>query len=112
MTLAITVLAIATFLAGATIGILAVFVAGIRTDDRAKNLTNAPRTHVASRDPPGARSRRPQRPRRPQRARGGVTDNAELHDQHSFALLPMRRALREHQIPLPQMQRPRSLVPA
>ena len=46
MTLAITVLAIAIFLAGATIGILAVFVTGIRTDDRAKNLTNAPRTHV------------------------------------------------------------------
>jgi len=46
MTLAITVLAIAIFLAGATAGVLAVFVAGIRTDDRAKNLTNAPRTHV------------------------------------------------------------------
>ena len=46
MTLAITILAIAIFLAGATIGLLAVFVIGIRRDDRAKNLTNAPRTQV------------------------------------------------------------------
>ena len=46
MTLVITILAIAIFLAGATIGLLAVFVIGIRRDDRAKNLTNAPRTQV------------------------------------------------------------------
>ena len=46
MTLVVTVLATAIFLAGAAIGLLAVFVIGIRTDDRAKNLTNAPRTHV------------------------------------------------------------------
>ncbi len=44
MTLA--VLAVATFLAGAAIGLLAVFVIGIRSDDHAKNLTNTPRTHV------------------------------------------------------------------
>ncbi len=46
MTLAITILVIAIFLVGATIGVLAVFVIGIRRDDRAKNLTNAPRTQV------------------------------------------------------------------
>ena len=46
MILAIAILAVAIFLAGATIGLLAVFVIGIRRDDRAKNLTNAPRTQV------------------------------------------------------------------
>jgi uncharacterized membrane protein len=38
----ILVLALPVFLAGATIGILAVLVIGIRRDDRAKNLTNVP----------------------------------------------------------------------
>jgi hypothetical protein len=42
----ISILAAAAFLAGVTIGILVVLVVGIRRDDRAKNLTNAPRTHV------------------------------------------------------------------
>ena len=35
---------IAAFLSGSAIGIFAVLVAGIRSDDRAKNLTGIPRT--------------------------------------------------------------------
>ncbi len=46
MIFAISILAIAAFLAGATVGVLTVIIAGIRRDDRAKNLTHAPRTHV------------------------------------------------------------------
>ena len=46
MTFAITILAIAVFLAGAALGILAVIVIGIRRDDRAQHLTDAPHTHV------------------------------------------------------------------
>ena len=46
MTLAIVITAVAVFLCGASIGILAVVVAGIRSDDRAQNLTSAPRTRA------------------------------------------------------------------
>ncbi len=46
MTLAIVITAVAVFLCGASIGILAVVVAGIRSDDRAQNLTSTPRTRI------------------------------------------------------------------
>ena len=46
MTLAIVITALAVFLCGASIGILAVMVAGIRSDDHAQNLTGNPRTHT------------------------------------------------------------------
>ena len=39
-------IAVAAFLSAATIVILAILVAGIRSDDRAKNLTGAPRTRT------------------------------------------------------------------
>ena len=41
-----------------------------------------------------------------------MSENAEFHIQYPFALLPLRRAVREHQFPLPQMPGPRALVPA
>ena len=44
MTLAITLAAITGFLSVAALLILALLVAGIRSDDRAKNLTGIPRT--------------------------------------------------------------------
>jgi hypothetical protein len=44
MTLTIVLIAVAAFLSGSAIGILAILVAGIRSDDRAKNLTGIPRT--------------------------------------------------------------------
>jgi hypothetical protein len=44
MTLIIALIALAAFLSGPAIGILAILVAGIRSDDRSKNLTCAPRT--------------------------------------------------------------------
>ena len=44
MTLTIALIALAVFLSGSVIGILAVLVAGIRSGDRSKNLTCAPRT--------------------------------------------------------------------
>jgi hypothetical protein len=43
MTFTITLTAIAAFLSAAAIVILAIVVAAIRSDDRAKNLTSAPR---------------------------------------------------------------------
>lgn len=46
MTLAITLTAVAGFLSAAAILILAILVAGIRSDDRAKNLTRAPRSRT------------------------------------------------------------------
>jgi len=46
MTLAIVITAVAVFLCGASIGILAVVVARIRSDDRAQNLTSTPRTRT------------------------------------------------------------------
>ena len=46
MTLVITILAVATFLAGAAIGFIAIIVIGIHREDRAKTLTNAPRTQA------------------------------------------------------------------
>jgi hypothetical protein len=46
MTLAITLTAVASFLSSAAILILAFLVAGIRSDDHAKNLTRAPRTRI------------------------------------------------------------------
>jgi hypothetical protein len=46
MTLAIVISAVAVFLCGASIGILAVLVAGIRSEDRAQNLTRTPRTRT------------------------------------------------------------------
>jgi hypothetical protein len=44
MTFTVTLIAVAAFLSGSAIGILAILAAGIRSDDRAKNLTSAPRT--------------------------------------------------------------------
>ena len=46
MTFAIALTAVAAFLSIAAIVILAIVVAGIRSDDRAKNLTSAPRTRT------------------------------------------------------------------
>ena len=46
MTLAIVISVVAVFLCGASIGILAVMVAGIRSEDRAQNLTRTPRTRT------------------------------------------------------------------
>jgi hypothetical protein len=46
MTLAITLTAVAGFISAAAILILALLVAGIRSDDRAKNLTRAPRSRT------------------------------------------------------------------
>ena len=46
MTFAITLTAVAVFLSAAAIVILAILVAAIRSDDRAKNLTGAPRTRT------------------------------------------------------------------
>ena len=46
MTFAIALTAVAAFLSVAAIVILAILVAGIRSDDRAKNLTSAPRTRT------------------------------------------------------------------
>jgi hypothetical protein len=46
MTFAIVITALAVFLCGASIGILAVLVAGIRSEDRAQNLTRTPRTRT------------------------------------------------------------------
>jgi hypothetical protein len=44
MTFTIALIALVAFLSGAVIGILAILVAGVRSDDRSKNLTCAPRT--------------------------------------------------------------------
>jgi hypothetical protein len=46
MTLTIALTAVAAFLSAAAIVILAILVAGIRSDDRAKNLTRAPRSRT------------------------------------------------------------------
>ena len=46
MTFAITLTAVAAFLSASAIVILAILVAAIRSDDRAKNLTRAPRTRT------------------------------------------------------------------
>ena len=46
MTFALALTAVAVFLSTAAIVILAILVAGIRSDDRAKNLTRAPRTRT------------------------------------------------------------------
>ena len=46
MTLAIVISVVAVFLCGASIGILAVLVAGIRSEDRDQNLTRTPRTRT------------------------------------------------------------------
>ncbi len=46
MIFTIALIAIAAFLSGSAIGIFVVLVAGIRSDDRAKNLTSAPRTRT------------------------------------------------------------------
>ena len=46
MTFAITLTAVAVSLFAATIASLAILVAGIRRDDRAKNLTGTPRTRT------------------------------------------------------------------
>ena len=46
MTFTIALTAVAAFLSVAAIVILAILVAGIRSDDRAKNLTSAPRTRT------------------------------------------------------------------
>jgi hypothetical protein len=44
MTFTIALIAIAAFLSGSSIAVLAIVVCGIRSDDRAKNLTGPPRT--------------------------------------------------------------------
>ena len=63
MTFAIVITALAVFLCGASVGILAVLVAGIRSEDRAQNLTRAP--GPAPRQSPAACSARaPAVPRR------------------------------------------------
>jgi hypothetical protein len=46
MTFTIALTAVAAFLSAAAIVILAIVVAGIRSDDRVKNLTSAPRTRT------------------------------------------------------------------
>jgi hypothetical protein len=46
MTLAIVILAITIFLAGAVLGFLALLIVGIRKGDRARRLTDAPHTQV------------------------------------------------------------------
>jgi hypothetical protein len=46
MTSAIWIIAVAAFLFCAAISTLAIVVAGIRSDDRAKNLTSPPRTRT------------------------------------------------------------------
>jgi hypothetical protein len=46
MTFPVALTAVAVFLSAAAIVILAILVAGIRSDDRAKNLTRAPRTRT------------------------------------------------------------------
>ena len=46
MTLAIVISVVAVFLGGASVGILAVLVAGIRSEDRAQNLTRPARTRT------------------------------------------------------------------
>ena len=46
MTLAIVISVVAVFLCGVSVGILAVLVAGIRSEDRAQSLTRAPRTRT------------------------------------------------------------------
>ncbi len=46
MTLAIVILAIAVFLAGAVLGFLALLIVGIRKGDRARHLADAPHTQV------------------------------------------------------------------
>jgi ABC-type dipeptide/oligopeptide/nickel transport system permease component len=48
MTLTTLILTLATFLFSVIIGALALMVAGIRSDGRARNLTNAPRSHTAA----------------------------------------------------------------
>jgi hypothetical protein len=48
MTFAALILILATFLLSVIIGALALTVAGIRGDDRARNLTGAPRTRAAA----------------------------------------------------------------
>ena len=46
MTLAIVILAISVFLAGATLGALTLLIVGIRRGDRARRLADAPHTQV------------------------------------------------------------------
>jgi hypothetical protein len=46
MTFTIALISIVAFIFGSVIGIFAILVAGIRSDDRAKNLTCAPRTCI------------------------------------------------------------------
>jgi hypothetical protein len=46
MTFAIALTVVAAFLSAAAIVILAIVIAGIRSGDRAKNLTSAPRTRT------------------------------------------------------------------
>jgi hypothetical protein len=46
MALVVSVLIIVTFLFGVALGVITLIVAGIRSDDRAKTLTDAPRTRV------------------------------------------------------------------
>ena len=46
MTFSIAVIAVAAFLSGPAIGVLAILAARIRSEDRDKNLTSTPRTGI------------------------------------------------------------------
>jgi hypothetical protein len=46
MTLSHSIIVLAVFLSGTIIGVLAIVVAGIRSDDRARNLTSTPRSRT------------------------------------------------------------------
>lgn len=46
MALAVAILAIAVFLAGAVLGFLTLIIVGIRQGDRPRSLADAPHTHV------------------------------------------------------------------
>ena len=78
MTFAITLTAVAVFLSAAAIVILAILVAAIRSDDRAKNLTCAPRPDRTGHPPP-ARRRRPH-PTTPAPHRAPPSQKAICHD--------------------------------
>ncbi len=46
MSFAIVISALATFLSGAVLGVLALLIVGIRRSDRGRHLAYGPRTHV------------------------------------------------------------------
>lgn len=46
MTIIILLIVVAAFISGGVISTLAILIIGIRSDDRARNLTSVPRTHA------------------------------------------------------------------